>query len=260
MKNICFILFFVPFIVFPQEPLERPEKILYKHQRYFGVNIHSLGWGFHGRKVWNNNVRWQRFVEVDITSVKHPKQVRTINTFFNDAKGYDYGKINSTFILRTGYGKERIIFDKPDFSGISVSAIASCGVSFAFLKPVYLEIIYQDDLTNELYIETERYDSDNPSHTPYSIYGRTSYFKGFNEMTMQIGGYLKSGFNFEFSKKDEIIKSLEIGVSLDGYKIGSNSIFGKSIGEELPIMAEIRNKKTCLSFYININLFFGKRW
>ena len=28
-------------------------------------------------------------------------------------------------------------------------------------------------------------------------------------MTMQIGGYLKSGFNFEFSKKDEIIKFLK---------------------------------------------------
>ena len=260
MKKICFILLLIPFFVFSQEPLKRHEKILYKHQRHFGVNVHFLGWGVHGRKVWNDNVRWQHFLEVDIVSMKHPKQVKTINTFFSDAKGYDYGKLHSTFLFRSGFGKERILFDKPDFGGISVSAIASTGVCLAFLKPVYLEILYQDEITNEFYVETEKYNPTDPEHTPYSIYGRASYFKGFDEMKVQMGGYLKAGFNFEFSKKDEVIKSIEAGVSLDAFKIGDNSIVGDALGKELPIMAIAKNKKTFLSFYINMNFFFGKRW
>ena len=54
----------------------------------------------------------------------------------------DFGKQNSTFLFRSGYGKLLILFDKPDFGGISVSTIASAGVCFAFLKPVYLDILY----------------------------------------------------------------------------------------------------------------------
>ena len=81
-----------------------------------------------------------------------------------------------------------------------VSAVGAVGVSLAFLKPVYLEILYADDITNEFYVETEKY---NPvEHSPsYNIYGRASYFKGFDEMQLQVGSYLKAGFSFEFSKK-----------------------------------------------------------
>ncbi|MBC8265699.1 MAG: hypothetical protein H8E84_01910 [Flavobacteriales bacterium] len=260
MKKISFILFLFPFFVFSQEPLKRAEKILYKHQRNFGVNVHSLGWGLHGRRVWNDNVRWQHFLEVDIVSLKHPKQIKTINTFFSDAKGYDYGKQNSTFLFRSGFGKERILFDKPDFGGITISVIGAAGVSLAFLNPVYLEILYQDDITKEFYVETEKYDPINPNHTPYNIFGRASYFKGFNEMKLQFGGYFKAGFNFEFSKKDNAIRSIETGVIIDAFKVGENAILKNAIGKELPIMAFTNNKNNFLTFYINMNFFFGKKW
>ncbi|MEE2700125.1 MAG: hypothetical protein VYD71_02025 [Bacteroidota bacterium] len=260
MKKACFILLFIPFLLFSQEPLKRTKKILYKNERNVGLNVHSLGWGVHARRIWNDNVRWQYFFELDIVSLKHPKQVKTINAFFSDAKGYDFGKQNSTFLLRSGFGKQLILFDKDDFGGIMVSAIASGGVSAAFLKPVYLEILYQDEYSNELYVETEKYDPTDANHTPYSIYGRASYFEGFDEMKLQFGGYLKGGFTFEFSKKDEVIKSIETGVCLDAYKIGENAMLKTTIGKKLPIMAIQNNKKTFLTFYINMNFFFGKKW
>ncbi|HJN63340.1 MAG TPA: hypothetical protein QGG91_01345 [Flavobacteriales bacterium] len=257
-KTYFMLLFFVPYFVFSQEPLKRTKKILYKHERNFGVNVHSLGWGVHCRRVWNDNVKWQHFLELDIVSMKHPKQVKTINTFFSDSKGYDYGKQNSTFLLRSGFGKQLILFDKPDFGGIMVSAVGALGVSLAFLKPVYLEILYTDDITNEFYVETEKY---NPiEHSPYNIYGRASYFKGFDEMQLQVGSYLKAGFSFEFSKKDDVIRSIETGVSLDAFKVGDNNIVGDALGKELPVMAITKNKKTFFSFYINMNFFFGKKW
>ena len=71
---------------------------------------------------------------------------------------------------------------------------------------------------------TEKYDPKDDNHTPYSIYGRASYFKGFNEMKVQLGAYVKGGFAFEFSKKNEVIKSIEAGVCLDAFKIGENSM------------------------------------
>ena len=260
MKKICFILLLFPFFVFSQEPLKRPEKILYKNERYLGVNLHSLGWGMHGRRAWNDNVRWQHFLEFDITSLKHPKQIKTINTFFSNAKGYDYGKLNSTFILRSGFGKQLLLFDKPDFGGIHITAIGSAGATFSFLKPVYLEILYQDDITNEFYTETERYNPNDPNHTPYTIFGRDSYFKGFNQMQLQVGGYLKAGINFEYAKKDNTIRSIEIGIIVDAFKVGENDILKNAIGKELPIMGLTKNKNNFFTFYINVDYFFGKKW
>lgn len=260
MKAICFILFFIPLVLFSQEPLKRQKKILYKNERNVGFNVHSLGWGIHARRVWNDNVKWQHFLEFDITSLKHPKQVKTINTFFSDAKGYDFGKEHSTFLLRSGYGKQLILFDKDDFGGIMVSVIGGFGATAAFLKPVYLEILYQDESTDEFYVETEKYNSMDANHTPYSIYGRASYFKGFDEMKVQMGAYFKGGLTFEFSKKDDVIKSIETGICLDAFRIGPNSILESKIGKELPIMAITRNKKTFLTFYINMNFIFGKKW
>ena len=43
-------------------------------------------------------------------------------------------------------------------------------------------------------------------------------------------------------------------------EIVDNTIVGDAFGKELPIMAIAKNKKTFLSFYINMNFFFGKRW
>jgi hypothetical protein len=79
-------------------------------------------------------------------------------------------------------------------------------------------------------------------------------------MKVQLGAYVKGGFTFEFSKKDEVIKSIEAGVCLDAFKIGENSMLKSAIGDELPIMALTKNKKTFLTFYINMNFIFGKKW
>lgn len=259
MKKLSFIFFLFPWFVFSQEPLKIPEKILFKNQRYVGIDVHALGLGLVGRRLWNDNVSWQHFLEVDIVSMKHPKQIKTINTYWANAKGYDYGKLNSVFLLRTGYGKERILFDKSDFNGIMVSLVGSGGLSVAFLKPVYLEIIYED-VTGQSYVETERYNPENPNHTPYSIFGGTTYFNGIDEMKLQLGAYLKTGINFEFSKKDEAIRSVEAGVCIDAFKLGKNPILPIVIGNELPIMAIEKNKKVFPVFYINLNLIFGKKW
>ena len=214
----------------------------------------------HGRRAWNDNVRWQHFLEFDIASLKHPKQIKTINPFFSNAKGYDYGKLNSTFILRSGFGKQFLLFDKPDFGGIHITAIGSAGATFAFLKPVYLEIWYQDDFTEDIYTETERYNPYDPNHIPYSIFGRTSYFKGFNQMQLQVGGYLKAGINFEYAKKDNAIRSIETGIIVDAFKIGENEVLKNAIGKELPIMGLTKNKNNFFTFYINVDYFFGKKW
>ena len=110
----------------------------------------------------------------------------------------------------------------------------------------------QSEMTHKMYNPIE--------HLPYNIYGRASYFKGFDEMQLQVGSYLKAGFSFEFSKKDDVIRSIETGVSLDAFKVGDNNIVGDALGKELPVMAITKNKKTFFSFYINMNFFFGKKW
>jgi len=77
---------------------------------------------------------------------------------------------------------------------------------------------------------------------------------------LQVGGYLKAGINFEYAKKDNAIRSIEIGIIVDAFKVGENDILKNAIGKELPIMGLTKNKNNFFTFYVNIDYFFGKKW
>jgi len=77
---------------------------------------------------------------------------------------------------------------------------------------------------------------------------------------LQVGGYLKVGLNFEYAKKDNVIRSIETGVIVDAFKIGENDFLKNGIGKELQIMSLTKNKNNFFTFYINVNYFFGKKW
>ena len=61
-------------------------------------------------------------------------------------------------------------------------------------------------------------DKFNPDiHTSSEIKGKASFFKGFDEIKLVPGGYIKAGFNFEFSQKETLIHALEAGVMFQAY-------------------------------------------
>jgi hypothetical protein len=121
--------------------------------------------------------------------------------------------------------------------------VYSAGVSWGIIKPVYLDILKSSNFVAKEII-TEKYDPE--KHTIDNILGKASFTNGMNELNLNVGGYGKFGFNFEFASSETDIRALEAGVCLDAFL------------KPVPLMAFIENKPLFLSFYVNI--LWGKKW
>ena len=222
--------------------------VVYKSQRNGGVIVYSNGLG--GNFYWGKHVDGfkRRMLGIELTTVKHPKEVKQYNPYYQDAKSYVFGKLNSVIALRPTYGIKVDKFDKLRENGVQVGYFLGVGPAIAFLKPIYLEIGHTDgDQGNPFdydYIRTEKY---NPSeHSISNIYGRAPHIKGIDEMRCNVGLHLKAGAHFEYSPSQTKIKALEVGLAADLYPV------------PLDIMASDGNQNLFLNIYIN--LLFGSKY
>ncbi len=229
-------------------PRTNPEdQLLYKNEASGGLIFHSSGWGLEYRRGRHITGFKKGVFELNVATLKHPKEIKTHHPDFQNAKSYVYGKENAIILLRPGFGLQKVLFGRsPDRKGIEIRYMAFAGVSLAYAKPVYLEILRptSDPLRPDL--STERYDPNNPYHTPDYIYGRAPYFKGFWDGKFYPGGYLKFALSFEYADLDDDVKAIETGITLDIYP------------KVVPIMAYATNQQVFFNFYIDFIL--GKKW
>ncbi len=227
----------------PNEYQEEP-KILMKHEWGFGVQLHTAGWGIDYRRGTNITASKKRFFEGEIVNIRHPKEIRSVNPYFDNAKSFFYGKLNSVTVLRGGTGRQRILFAKAEKEGVEVRLLYSGGISLAMAKPVYLYILYPTAFEGEYELIEEKYDPER--HFIDNIYGRAPFTSGFNGIKPYPGAYAKTGLSFEYGTDTDNIRCLEAGICFDAY------------AKEIPIMAYSDNSALYLNFYVN--WLFGKRW
>lgn len=220
------------------------DRVLLRREFTGGIILHSRGWGFHFRKGRNINYFRSFQWEVDAVSLKSPKQIKTINPYFNNAKSYVYGKLNHVYLLRGGLGIKKLLNRKPYWGGIELRMIYFGGASLAFSKPVYLYILNYSVESEDYTIDIERY---NPEiHGLDNIYGRAPFTHGIGNTGLHPGLYAKLGLNFEFGEYNSSIKAIELGAIMDYYPI------------PVAIMAKNPKQSLFLTFYLEFSL--GKRY
>lgn len=222
------------------------ERTLYSKELTGGVVIHSDGWGLNFTHGKYRTAKNRRLMGIEIVSMKHPKEVKSFNPYYADARGYFYGKINHMVVLRPTYGRKHQISDKVRRSGVEVNWFWAIGPSIALVKPVYLQIgttqVPYDDIV------VERYDPENEDHDVGMIYGRASWFRGIDESSFYPGGFGKLGLNFEYAGPSVTIKAIECGAAMDVY------------AETIPLMAErgdLKNKQFFITLFASLQ--FGKK-
>lgn len=218
------------------------ERILLKKEYSGGITMHVLGMGFNFRTGKNKSYFTSRQIEVELVSLKHPKQIRVINPYYYNARSYVYGKLNHVYILRGGYGWKKLLNRKPYWGGVELRALYMGGASLALAKPVYL---YFWDETYS-FIKEEKYDPDNYYHSSEYIYGRAPYLDGIGELKVYPGLFAKAGLNFEFGYLNSKIRALEAGGVIEYFPIA------------IPIMAYNPAQSLVFTFYLNFSL--GKRY
>ena len=225
-------------------PDTAPENVLLENQWSLGAYLHTNGWGLRFRKGHNVTALRQFMWEIEFSTYKSSKEVRSINPYFSDSRSYFYGKLNYVWFLRGGVGQQRILNRKPYWGGVQLSWLYYGGFSLAITKPVYLYILHFNSGFTDYEVKEEKYDPE--IHFTDNIYGRGSFLAGFSNMGLHPGIYLKTGLDFEFGVKSRQISSLEIG-----------GIFDYS---PIPVAIMAYNPKQSFFLTLYLSVMFGKRY
>lgn len=218
--------------------------VIYKESMFGGIHLHTNGFGGSFTYAKNLTAFKARTYQVDLAFIKHPKEVRSFNGFYEDSRSYIYGKLNSFFVLRPTVGTRVVKFDKIRTSGVAVGYSWRVGPALGFTKPVYLEILVPETPPFNRII-VERYDPDR--HTFADIYGRAGLLRGMNELEFHPGIHAAFAFNFDYDPRREGIKGLEIGAAVDYFPFG-----------EVEIMALTENTNLFVNLYVTLQ--FGKKF
>ena len=218
-------------------------RLFYRTEVYGGLYIHTRGWGLNFRKAYRRTGFSKQVLSIEINNQKHPKEHKSFNPYYDDTKGFVFGKLNSIFVLRPSYGRQKVLYTKEAKRGVQISYFTLFGPSLALAKPIYLEIAHPtvpgyDFLTTEKYNEEE--------HTMDMIFGRAPFTKGLDEIAVYPGLHGKFALNFEYAPADDLLRALETGLTFDAYY------------KEVPIMAFAENSQFFLTAYLNIQ--FGKKF
>ena len=229
-----------------QQTIYEETRVPFKREMLGGLLIHGDGWGLQFYHAKYRTARNRRLLGIEIVGMKHPKEVKSFNPYYEDSRGYFYGKENALLIVRPTYGRKWQITDKIRRSGVEVNFIWGIGPSLGLVKPVYLQIGKPDQIPYKT-IVVERYDP--AVHDVQNIYGRASWFNGFGEMSLQPGAFGRIAFSFEYSGNVTGVKGIEVGATMDAYAV------------KVPIMAPLEgvvNKQFFFEFYLAIQ--FGKKF
>jgi hypothetical protein len=246
LKRTIFPLFVALCFMIPvaaQETVFEETTTIYSSEISGGIGMHTNG--FSGLFRYGNYLSGftKRIYEIEIANIKHPKEIKSIYPFEDNVRGYIYGKMNSLYVVRPSVGFHKVFIPKQSIKGVSVGYVFHLGASLGFAKPVYLNIIEREEITNNRIIVKRKYDPD--EHEQGEIYGRASFLNGLDEMTFYPGVFGKIGLHFDFAKERESLRSLEVGFTID------------SFFETIPIMAFAKNRAVYPNLYLTI--LFGKR-
>ena len=210
MKKVLLIITFLITTgsLFSQGELDSEHKILFRNEKSYGLTLNSNGYGFGFRYGKRININKKLLYEGDINLVKHKKEKKIYNPYSESIRKFVYGKTNHAFNIRFGMGRHHQIFRKFDRNSVSIRWYYIGGITTMFLKPIYYEIL--DDSTKTF--EWKLFEKNTPW---WYITDRKPFLHAINEIKIVPGAYIKTGFNFEFSKEDKRLNIIETGISLE---------------------------------------------
>ena len=217
----------------------------YSSETYGALIYHTNGWGvsINRTKLIEEGKKW--IFSAELVTMKHPKEEKRLNPHVEGTKKYVFGKLNYFTVFRPSIGRQKVIYNKGQKRGVQVAFNYSVGAAIGLTRPVYLEVAYPTVLGRpEGYTRlVEVYDPE--IHDPEMIFGRASYFNGFDKMDAYVGLHAKLGLNFEYSGANNLVRAVETGIAIDAFN------------KQVPLMAFAHNQRVFLTGYLGF--YFGKK-
>ncbi len=217
--------------------------LVYRKQSIFGFQFRTNGYGaFYelGRMKTNRKTSIYR---LDITEIKHQKEEKLPSggglVFGNP---FIYGKQNNFYQATLGFGQQHMLGQKGNKNGVAVSAVFSGGLALGLLRPYYIEVEDPNGGENRIIKYSVQ---DSSLFLGPTIIGGGGLGKGWSEIKMKPGVFVKSALRFDYGRFNEVVSGIEAGVSIEFY------------GSKIPIMVDQKQKQMFFQGYIA--LLFGRR-
>lgn len=220
---------------------EEEGNLSFRTQSSFGIQLRTNGYGLFYELGKRRSPRLSNIYALELTEIKHRKEEKSggAESFFSNS--FVYGKINNFYQGKLGFGQQYILGQKGNKNGVALMATVQAGLDLGLLKPYYIEV--QDatgkDRTVSFYSDSATFKN------PTRIYGGAGFTKGWNELKVKPGAYVKASLRFDFGRYNETVQALEIGMSLEGF------------ASEIPILLYNDPKK--LFFQGHVAYVFGRR-
>lgn len=214
--------------------------LIYQKQNIFGIQLRTNGYGaFYeiGRMKTNRKTNIYR---IDICEIKNHKEEKLMGGSWLFGNPFIYGKINYFYPVTLGFGQQYILGQKGNKNGVSVSAVYNAGISIGLLRPYYVDVL---DGNNQE--KSVKYEQDSISFISGDIQGSSGLGKGWNEIKVKPGAFVKAAMRFDYGRFNESVSGLEVGMSAEVY------------ASKIPIMLYQKERRIFLQAYVAV--LFGKR-
>ena len=244
MKKLIPILILSVFAqdFFAQGTIFEEKRTIYKREQAFGIVLHTRGFGLTYRYGQYTSGFTRRIYEAELVGMKHPKEIKSFSSSFDNSNGYNFGQLNSIILTRVSIGSHKTFISKQSVRGIAISSILNAGLSLAYAKPIYLDVD-KVDVDGQLSNEIEKYDPE--IHSKGDIRGKASWFRGVLEGKFYPGIFVKASLNFESSRNPNRINAIEVGAVFDYYF------------QKIPMMANDLNEPYFFNLYVSLT--FGSK-
>ncbi len=202
------------------------------------------GWsvGFEYAQILN--LKKRRIFQFEIAEYKSPKEKKDRRPREFGNRPFVYGKQNHFFAFHFLYGNKYMLAEQAKRNGVMINLLYAVGPSLGITKGYFMEVCTETGENNSC-IESQAVGYDENDLGNGFLTGPYIGYAGFGEGWSRLGAYpgvhVKLAFQFDWSNKDDFIKAVEVGASLDMFY------------KEVPILVD-RNRFTGES--INNNRFY----
>ena len=226
---------------------EEEGALVYQKQNMFGFKLATDGWAVFFEKGYMKTVEKTNLFSIEIGERKSNREQKVASldqNGFSFGSSFVYGKQNTFYFVKLGFGQSLLLGGKGNKNGVAVSAIYGGGLSIGLLKPYYIKVT-DNSVQSEIKYLDNKSRNDTLFLTPSGISGGAGILKGFGEIKLKPGIFVKTALRFDYGKYNELVSSVEAGIHAEYYA-------GK-----IPLMVNNKQKQFFIHAFVAIE--FGKR-
>ncbi|MGI8584745.1 MAG: hypothetical protein ACR2KX_21355 [Chitinophagaceae bacterium] len=212
--------------------------IAYKKHTAFGGKLISNGYGAFIEFGRAKSVKNGTLYQLEISEYKSAREEKQSNLYAYSTP-FVFGKQNFFYPVKLGVQQQILFGNKSNKNGVSVTGNYGGGLSIGLLRPYYVQLG-----GSNTYIKYESADS-SKFLDPGGISGGPGFSKGWSDLTVNPGAYLKTALRFDYGSYNEIVSAIEVGISADYYS------------KKVPLVVHEKSKQFFFTGYVAF--IFGRR-